>query len=132
VPFICQAGTVKSPVARELFRRRAAERGVGVAVQSRGIAPEDHMTDKLLAAARADGIDPKSEPAQALTLEDLRAADIIIYFNRPAEASGFPEALDWTDVPSMNDDYPETRAMILERSEAILERLASTPCSPHA
>ena len=128
VLFICQAGTVKSAVARELFRRRAAARGVSVAVQSRGIAPEEHMTDKLLAATRADGIDPRSEPAQALTLADLRAADIVIYFNRPAEASDFPEALDWTDVPSMNDDYPGTRTMILERSEAVLDTLAAKPC----
>ena len=93
VLFICQAGTVKSPVARELFRRRATERGVSVEVQSRGIAPEEHMTDRLLAAARADGINPRREPARALTPKDLRAADVVIYFNRPDQASDFPNKL---------------------------------------
>jgi hypothetical protein len=37
VLFICQFGSVKSPIARELFRRRAKERGIAVIAWSRGI-----------------------------------------------------------------------------------------------
>lgn len=129
VLFICQAGTVKSPVARELFRRRAAQRGLRVEVIARGIAPEEHMSPRLLAAANADGIDPKAEPVQALTLDDMRAADVVIYFDRPPSISTVPAALDWTDVPSMNEDYPGTRAIILARSDDVMERLAARTCS---
>ena len=128
VLFICQAGTVKSPVARELFKRRAAERGLKIVVNARGIVPEEHMSPKLLAAAKADGIDPKTEPVQALTIDDMRAADVVIYFDRPPSISVVPDALDWTDVPSMNDDYTGTRAMILARSESVMDQLAARSC----
>ena len=129
VLFICQAGTVKSAVARELFKRRAAERGVSVAVKSRGIKPEDHMSSELLAATQADGIDPKAEPAQALTVDDLRDADVVIFFDRPPSIAAASKALDWTDVPSMNADYAGTRAMILARGEGVLDQLAKKPCA---
>ena len=127
VLFICQAGTVKSPVARELFKRRAKERGLLVNVAARGITPEEHMSPKLLAAALADGIDPKIEPVRRLAIEDMRAADVVIYFDRPPFASEFPGALDWTDLPSMNDDYPGTRAIILKRSEPVIDGLLIAP-----
>ena len=39
---ICQFGKAKSAIARELLKRRAAERGIPVAVFSRGITPEPH------------------------------------------------------------------------------------------
>ena len=58
VLFICQYGSVKSPIARELFRRRAKERGIAVIALSRGISPEAHIAPSLLAALKADGIRP--------------------------------------------------------------------------
>ena len=41
VLFVCLHGTVKSPIARELMRARARERGIAVEVRSRGIEPEE-------------------------------------------------------------------------------------------
>jgi hypothetical protein len=60
--FVCQFGTVKSPIARELLKRRAAERGLAVKVAARGITPQHHMTPDLLARLERDGINPSAEP----------------------------------------------------------------------
>jgi hypothetical protein len=38
------------------------------------------MSAKLRAAANADGINPKAEPVPALTMNDLQAADVVIFF----------------------------------------------------
>ena len=54
--FVCQYGTVKSAVAREMTRRRAAELGLVVNVISRGITPQDHISPTLAQRLTADGI----------------------------------------------------------------------------
>ena len=58
VLFICQAGTVKSAIARELMRRSAIARGVRVRVFSRGIAPEQHLSPQLKERLASEGINP--------------------------------------------------------------------------
>lgn len=126
VLFVCQHGTVKSPVAREHLRRMAATRGIAVNVQSRGIAPEDAMSPQLTAALAADGIDAANEPVRRLTAADLAAADIIIVFNPlPAEFGAWP-VRDWSDVGSMNQDYAGARAMLMPRLEALVAELAGS------
>jgi len=49
VLFVCQFGSVKSSAAREIFKRRAAARGIAVNVFSRGITPEAHASPALKA-----------------------------------------------------------------------------------
>jgi len=49
VLFICQYGTAKSAIAREVFRQRARERGIPVVTFSRGITPEEHISPALRA-----------------------------------------------------------------------------------
>ena len=121
VLFICQAGTVKSPIARELFRRRAAERGIAVAASARGIAVEDHLSPKLLAAALADGVNPRAEPIVQLTQQDMQAADLVVFFDVPPWLTSAHRVLDWTDTPSMNDDYLKAKAVVLVHSEIVLK-----------
>ena len=100
--FVCQAGTVKSPVARELLRRLRRRGTLQSTPNARGIAPENHMTPQLAAALKADGIDLASEPVLALTAADLKAADIIVVFNPLPARLGTWRVRDWTDLPSMN------------------------------
>lgn len=122
--FICQGGTVKSPVARELLRRLAKARNLSVNAQSRGISPEDHMTPALAAALKADGIDIASEPVLALTAADLKAAEIIAVFNQLPTALGTWRVRDWSDLLSMNENYPAARAVLIPRLEALLDEIA--------
>ena len=121
--FVCQGGTVKSPIAREHMRRLAAARGIGINAQSRGITPEDHMTPTLAAALKADNIDISNEPVLALTAADLKAADIIVIFNPLPAALGTWPARDWSDLPSMNENYTAARANLIPRLAALLDEL---------
>lgn len=72
--FVCQAGTAKSAIAREIFKRRAKERGIVVDVFSRGIVVEDHVSPQLRANLLADSIDTTTESATPLTSADWVAA----------------------------------------------------------
>lgn len=125
--FVCEAGTVKSPIAREHARRLAAARGLGVDVRSRGIAPEDHMTPQLAAALAGDRIDIAREPVLALTAADLSAADVIVVFNPLPPALGAWSVRDWTDTPSMNEDYGRARGILIPRIDALLDEVAKGP-----
>ena len=123
VLFVCQGGTVKSPIAREHMRRMAAARGIAVNALSRGITPEDHMTPQLAAALKADGIDISSEPVLALSAADLTAADVIVVFNPLPASFGVWRVRDWSDMPSMNENYAAARAVLLARLEELLREL---------
>lgn len=122
--FVCQSGTVKSAVAREIMRRRAAQRGISVEVISRGLILEDHVSHGLREKLAADGINPGADPAQKLSEADWRSADVVVIFN-PLPAEARPADLrDWTDLPSMNDEYPAARAILDQRIERLLDELS--------
>jgi hypothetical protein len=124
VLLVCQYGSVKSAIARELLRRRAAERGIQLAVQSRGLTPEAHMSPLLQSQVEADGLEPAADPLRALATDDLQKADLVVYFDRPPQ--GFPQApyRDWTSVGSLNADYARSKADILRRIDALLDEIA--------
>jgi len=63
---VCQFGTVKSPIAGELLKRRALERHIPVQVTARGITPQQHTTPELLQRLANDGINPAAEPLRKL------------------------------------------------------------------
>lgn len=130
VLFVCPAGTVKSAIAREALRARAARAGVAVDVRSRGLRPEDHVSPALAANLRADGLDPAREPALALTPEDIAAADIVIAFDEAAQAPALKAAQSW-DIPSWNADYRAAKTALETRLDGLLAELrgrATTPC----
>jgi hypothetical protein len=127
VLFVCPAGTVKSAIAREVLRRRAAEAKVAVAVTSRGVHPEDHVSPALAARLAADGIDPRREPAQALSAGDAAAADIVIAFDEAAEVPGLAGARVWA-TPSWNDDYPHAKAALSAQVDGLVAELANRGC----
>jgi hypothetical protein len=124
VLFVCQGGTVKSPIAREHMRRLAATRGIAVDAQSRGITPEDHMTPALAAALKADGIDVSTEPVGTLSAQDLAAADVIVVFNPLPATLGTWSVRDWSDVLSMNENYAAARAVLLSRLAKLLDEVS--------
>ena len=122
--FVCQAGTAKSPIAREILKQRAKERGIRVDVLSRGIVVEDHVSPQLKANLRADGIDTAIEPAVQLTYPDWATADILVNFNPLPASVKTRDIRDWTDVPSVNDDYANALAIMKQRIDALLTEIA--------
>jgi Low molecular weight phosphotyrosine protein phosphatase len=122
--FVCQYGSVKSAITRELFKRRAREAGISVSVSSRGITPEAHLNPKVRDQLAVEGIDPDSQPLTRLRHRDLRKADIVIAFNPIPAEFGAPRSLDWSATPSVNDDYAKARPEIDRRIEGLLATIA--------
>jgi protein-tyrosine-phosphatase len=127
VLFVCQYGTVKSALARELFRRRAGERGIKAIAFSRGITPAEHLSAAARTSMAADGIDSARDPLRKLAPADLRKADIVVIFNPlPAKLATRP-VRDWTATPSVNDDYANARPELDRRIDALLDAIATMP-----
>ncbi len=113
VLFVCQAGTVKSAVARELMRKRARERGIGVTVWSRGIVPVDHMTAPIRQRLIGEfGIDPENERAKTLRQRDLDRADITVLLDTLPANLHKSGAIDWTDQPSLLNAFDASMAYL--------------------
>ena len=129
VLFVCPAGTVKSAIAREALRARAAKAGIAISVRSRGLKPEDHVSPALAANLRADGLDPAREPALALTPDDIAAADIVIAFDEAAQAPALKAARSW-DIPSWNADYAGAKAALETRLDGLVAELRGRTAKP--
>ena len=124
VLFVCQYGTVKSPIARELLRRRAAERRVRVSAASRGITPEEHLSAEVRERLAREGLDVASEPLRKLSQADLHQADLVILFDRLPVSFAAGNVQDWSDLPSMLNSYPVARAELDRRIDALLQRIS--------
>jgi hypothetical protein len=124
VLFVCEAGTVKSAVSRELFRRRIAARRLQVVTISRGLVPAEHRSPALIARLAADGIDTMREPVLALDQQTLDAADVVVLFAALPPGFTRPDARDWIETPSMNDKYAEARAYLDAHLDALAQELA--------
>ena len=121
---VCQFGTVKSPIARELLKRRAAERHIAIEATARGITPQQHITPELLSRLTKDGINPAAEPLRKLGQQDIARADLVIAFDK-LPVDYHPRRLeDWTDLPSMVNDYDHARAVLDSRIDKLLDRLS--------
>jgi protein-tyrosine-phosphatase len=131
VLFVCPAGTVKSAIARETLKARAAAAGVPVRVQSRGLHLEDHVSPGLAANLRADGLDPAAEPARQLQDADAGRADIVIAFDEAAQAPSLRDAREW-DIPSWNTDYAGAKAALAVRVDALVAELRARQGRPCA
>jgi protein-tyrosine-phosphatase len=123
VLFVCPAGTVKSPIAREFLKTKAGSLGLDLDVRSRGVAVEHHVSDALAARLKADHIDPAAQPARALAAMDVEEADIVVAFDAAADDPRLSRARAWR-TPSWNDDYDAAKADMLTRIGALTEELA--------
>ena len=120
---VCQFGTVKSPIARELLKRRAAERSIALSVTARGITPQQHGTPELAGRLASDGINPAAEPLRQLRRGDVERADLVIYFDKLPAGFHPRKSLDWSDLPSFVNDYDHARAALDDRIERLLDDL---------
>lgn len=123
VLFICQFGTAKSAIARELLRRRAAQRNMAVAAFSRGITPEPHLADSTRARLAAEGIDLDGDAVKRLRKTDIRAADIVVTFNVLPPSLVDAKVRDWSSLPSVNDSYDLARSDLDRRIDHLLDGL---------
>jgi hypothetical protein len=126
VLFVCQFGTAKSAIAREVFRRRARQRGMAVDAFSRGLTIENHISPQLGERLHADGIDPATDAPNILLPRDWRNADILVAFNPLPPKVKFTNIRDWTDMPSFNEDYVNARATLDRWIDSLLDEIAKS------
>jgi protein-tyrosine-phosphatase len=123
--FVCQYGSVKSPIARELLKRRAAQRGINVVVKARGITPERHLPEETRQSLASEGIDPTAEPLQQLAAADIEHADLVIFFDKLPPRYSPKHSRDWTDLPSIVNDYRAARESLDQRIDRLLDELSA-------
>jgi len=123
--FVCQFGSVKSPIARELLKRRAAQLGIKVDVKARGITPELHLPEEIRRTLARDGIDPTAEPIQRLAAADIHGADLVIFFDELPARYTPKHSLDWTDLPSIVNNYRAARQSLDQRIDQLLKQLSA-------
>ena len=124
VLFICQFGSVKSAISRELFRRRAAERGIAAIAISRGIQPESHLDPHLRDRLAGHGIDPARDGQHKLTRGDLRRADYTVLLDSLPPGWIGRNPRDWTDLGSFNQSYGTEEARVKAKIEQLLDEIA--------
>jgi protein-tyrosine-phosphatase len=129
--FVCPAGSVKSAIAREALKQRAAREGVSVAVSSRGVHPEDHASAALLSNLKRDGLNPASEPLRGLAPSDIAQADLIIAFDEASDEPILRSARAWK-TPSWNADYAAAKTDLDDRLTRLLIELKVRPERPCA
>ncbi len=126
VLFVCEYGTAKSAIARELFRRRARARGIDVTAFSRGLKLEDHISPPLRVKLDAEGIDTRRDGFAILRPKDVHRADIVVGFATLPRSFQPHELRDWSALPSVNDAWPAARADLDQRIEALLDDIAAS------
>ena len=120
---VCQFGTVKSAITRELLIRRASERGIALKVWSRGITPGNHLAPALKSRLDAERIDPRRQPLRRLSTRDIKSADMVIAFDPLPSSFSRAKVRDWSDVPSMNSSYDAARRVVDQKIDALLDQL---------
>lgn len=121
--FVCQFGSVKSAITRELFRKRAAERGFAVRAFSRGITPQAHLDPNLRTILTKEGINPDSDGLRKLQPKDLKRADITVLFDRLPDGMTAQAVRDWSDTGSFNQAYAVHRPGLLARIDSLIDEL---------
>jgi hypothetical protein len=86
---------------------------------------EDHVSPPLKKLLQADGIYTNAEPATPLVRADWAAADIMVNFSPLPDSVKHHDVRDWTDVPSVNDDYANARTTMDKRIDALLTEVAN-------
>ena len=120
---VCQFGTVKSAITRELLIRRASQRGIALKAWSRGITPGDHLEPALRPRLNVERIDPRRQPLRRLSKRDVDRADMVIAFDPLPASFSRAKVRDWSDTPSMNSSYDAARRVVDQRIDALLDQL---------
>lgn len=128
--FICQYGTAKSAIAREVFRQHARRRGIDVRAFSRGLTLENHISPDLLRKLLADQIDTRADVPKRLRKSDWAGADIVVAFNALPVTVKRSGIRDWSDLPSVNEDYAKARAILDVRINALLDEIRARTGHP--
>ena len=126
VLFVCLHGSAKSVIAAELFRRRAAGRGLVMTAATAGIEADKAIPVGVVAGLAADGIDVSALRPRQLTGAIVASARLIVALGCRIDDPGYAviDLRQWDDIPAVSDGFEPARDVILDRVSALLDELA--------
>ena len=128
VLFVCVHNAGRSQMAAGYLRQLAGDR---VTVLSAGSAPADTVNPAAVAVMAEEGIDISSEAPQLLSVDSVKASDVVITMGCGDACPVFPGKRyeDWELEDPAGKDVEQVRAIrddIRRRIEALLEELLGT------
>lgn len=125
VLFICQFGTVKSSIAREIFNTKAKAARISTKSFSRGITPDpSHSSDNLRNNLKRDNIMVETQPLTKLSQADLDSAKIVVIFNTLPDNFKAVNARDWSDMPSANNEYDKSITFLNDKIDKLITEVS--------
>jgi hypothetical protein len=73
----------------------------------------------------ADDINPAAQPLRKLSMRDVASADLVIAFDRLPSDFHPRRFEDWSDLPSMVNNYAMARKVLDARIEHLLDSIAA-------
>jgi arsenate reductase (thioredoxin) len=115
VVFVCEHGAAKSILAAAYFNKLAAEASLSAHAIARGTNPDQELSPKTVEGLRCDGLTSAESTPQKLTLAEIEsAAQIISFCELPAEFQNKNNIIQWSDVPSVSENYETARGVIVQ------------------
>jgi hypothetical protein len=131
VVFVCRNGVAMSVWSAAYFNRLAAERGLSERAVARAALPSFTAVPLSMRLALAlDGFRIGDFRPRVMADEDARSAALVVAID--TELPGVVTALGpplerWSGFPPMREQYFPSRAALMTRVEALVERLAQQP-----
>lgn len=127
VLFMCPHGAAKSVLASAYFQQLAKERGLNVRVESAGTEPEREVSPAVAQHLTKQGIRVPIAKPRAVTVDDLRDADVVISIGCDLSGVG-PVRGDlrkWDDVPGPSESFVASDEAIRRRVADLIEELVN-------
>jgi protein-tyrosine-phosphatase len=124
VLFVCLHGSAKSVIAAEHCRRLAAPRGLGIAVASAGLEPDDQIPANVVEGLASDGIRIDHQKPERLNDFILSRSCVVVAIGCAFTVPPEPMFIRWGDVPAVDDDYGAARNVILAKLTVLLDEIA--------
>ena len=133
VVFVCEHGTVKSVVATTYFNHIAQERGLSVRAVSRGTNLEPAVPAVVRDGLERDGLVLGPFTPTAFSEAEVRGAQAVITFDRPAVAkkvAGKVATMAWNTLPAVSTNYEVARDSIRARVTRLVDSLVAAAPIP--
>jgi arsenate reductase (thioredoxin) len=122
VVFVCEHGAAKSVIAAAHFNELAKKRGLPHRAIARGTHPDAEFPAKILTALRTEGLSASEGKPELLGNGDVQRASQVV-----ALGCKLPEkvrATNWSDIPSVSEDYAGASRYIRSRVERLVNELS--------
>lgn len=121
--FVCEHGAARSLLASAYFNRLAAEKGLNYTSIFRGTHPDPTLNKATVAGLKKDGlVVPDQLPVLVTDSDQQKAATVVTFDCNVPTAPDKPKE-NWTNIPSIDQNYDEARDVLLKNVRRLIEEL---------